>query len=222
MELEWYCTIYSTSQPRWAGSHVVVVDGCTLTYCEHSTIQVHVVVGHILSLTSLHPLLPFPSIPSSFLPLLPVLLPLLPSTQYGDNHLKEVESLWCALCTWPQNIRATLNYLAHLTCVSGNVALMLHQAKRVMVCFSQKQTATIVTELMRDLQVGLGGERGWEEGGVVCECDWLFHHWYMQNNFATIPFALCPSFSSSLPPHRPLSLAVSGNDLSRGTDTRRA
>ena len=73
--------------------------------------------------------------------------------QYGDNHLKEVESLWCALCTWPQNIRATLNYLAHLTCVSGNVTLMLHQAKRVMVCFSQRQTATIVTELMRDLQV---------------------------------------------------------------------
>ena len=68
MELEWYCTIYSTSQPRWAGSHVVVVDGCTLTYCEHSTIQVHVVVGHILSLTSLHPLLPFPPIPSSLLP----------------------------------------------------------------------------------------------------------------------------------------------------------
>ena len=72
-----------------------------------------------------------------------------------------------------------------------------------MVCFSQKQTATIVTELMRDLQVGLGGGRGWGEGGGVCECDWLFHHWYMQNNFATIPFALCPSF---VPPSLHLSL----------------
>ena len=73
--------------------------------------------------------------------------------QYGDNHLKEVESLWCALCTWPQNIRTTLNYFAHLTCVSGNMTLMLQQAKRVMVCFSRNQAMTIVSELMRDLQV---------------------------------------------------------------------
>ena len=73
--------------------------------------------------------------------------------QYGDEHLKEIEDLWSALCTWPQNIRSTLNFLARLTCVSGNLSVMLQQAKRIMVCFSRTKPASIVSELMRDLRV---------------------------------------------------------------------
>ena len=74
-------------------------------------------------------------------------------TQYGDDYLKEVENLWCALCTWPSNIRITLNYLARLTCVAGNTPLMLQQAKRIMVCFGRRQARAIVSELMKELQV---------------------------------------------------------------------
>ena len=73
--------------------------------------------------------------------------------QYGDEHLKEIEDLWSALCTWPQNIRSTLNFLARLTCVSGNITIMLQQAKRIMVCFSRTKPTSIVAELMRDLRV---------------------------------------------------------------------
>ena len=73
--------------------------------------------------------------------------------QYGDEHLKEIEDLWSALCTWPQNIRSTLNFLARLTCVSGNINIMLQQAKRIMVCFSRTKPTSIVSELMRDLRV---------------------------------------------------------------------
>lgn len=78
---------------------------------------------------------------------------LMPSFQYGDDHIKEVEALWSALCVWPQNIRATLNYLGRLTCVSGNLPLMLKQAKRIMLCLSRNQARPIVTELIKDLQV---------------------------------------------------------------------
>ena len=73
--------------------------------------------------------------------------------QYGDEHLKEIEDLWSALCRWPQNIRSTLNFLARLTCVSSNLHLMLQQAKRIMVCFSRTKPTALVAELMRDLRV---------------------------------------------------------------------
>lgn len=96
--------------------------------------------------------------------------PLCFSFQYGDNHLREVEGLWCALCTWPQNIRATLNYFAHLTCVSGNMTLMLQQAKRVMVCFSRNQAMTIVSELIRDLQVQYASWSVYRPLQSVCVC----------------------------------------------------
>lgn len=54
---------------------------------------------------------------------------------------------------WPQNIRVTLNYLGRLTCVSGNLTLMLAQAKRIMTYLSHYQVRPIVTELIKDLQV---------------------------------------------------------------------
>lgn len=75
--------------------------------------------------------------------------------QYGDDYIKEVEGLWSALCLWPQNIRVTLNYLGRLTCVSGNLSLMLIQAKRIMMYLCRYQARPIVTELIKDLQVRL-------------------------------------------------------------------
>lgn len=64
-----------------------------------------------------------------------------------------MEHLWAALCTWPGNIRTTVNYLARLTCVAGNMPLMLQQAKRIMVCLSRRQATAIVAELITELQV---------------------------------------------------------------------
>lgn len=79
--------------------------------------------------------------------------------QYGDDHIKEVEALWSALCVWPQNIRVTLNYLSRMTCVSGNLPLMLQQAKRIVLCLSRSQARPIVTELIKDLQASTDNVR---------------------------------------------------------------
>lgn len=67
-----------------------------------------------------------------------------------------MESLWCALCTWRHNIRVTINYLARLVHMVGNVPLILQQAKRIAVCFSRSQSTCVVNELIKDLNV-----RGW-------------------------------------------------------------
>lgn len=75
--------------------------------------------------------------------------------QYGDDYPKEVESLWSALCTWAHNIRVTINYLARLTHLVGNVSLVLRQAKRIVVCFSRSQSSCVVSELIKDLNVCL-------------------------------------------------------------------
>ena len=64
-----------------------------------------------------------------------------------------MERLWSALCSWNSNLRITLNYLARLTCASGNVAVMVQQAKRIMVSFSCSRASAIVAELIKDLQV---------------------------------------------------------------------
>lgn len=64
-----------------------------------------------------------------------------------------MEDLWCALCTWPQNIRVTINYLSRMTSVMGNMSLMLQHAKRIIVCFSRSQARCIVHELINDLSV---------------------------------------------------------------------
>jgi len=73
--------------------------------------------------------------------------------QYGDDYSKEVENLWCALCTWRHNIRVTINYLARLVHRVNNVPLVLQQAKRIVVCFSRSQSTCVVNELIKDLNV---------------------------------------------------------------------
>lgn len=74
-------------------------------------------------------------------------------SQYGEDHVPEVERLWSALCSWQANLRITLNYLARLTCACGNLGVMVQQAKRVMVSFSRSHASAIVAELIKDLQV---------------------------------------------------------------------
>ncbi len=78
-----------------------------------------------------------------------------PPLQYGNEYSTEVESLWCALCTWTRNIRVTINYLARLTYVMGNMSLMLQQAKRIVVCFSRSQARCVLSELISDLNVSV-------------------------------------------------------------------
>ena len=76
-----------------------------------------------------------------------------PLLQYGDEYSVEVERLWCALCTWRHNIRVTINYLARHIHMVANVPLMLMQAKRIAVSFSRTQSACVVNELIKDLNV---------------------------------------------------------------------
>ena len=61
--------------------------------------------------------------------------------------------MWSALCSWQNNLRITINYLARLTCACGNMGAMIQQAKRIMVSFSRGHASAIVAELIRDLQV---------------------------------------------------------------------
>ena len=75
--------------------------------------------------------------------------------QYGEEHTGEVEGLWSALCSWQNNLRIAINYLARLTCACGNMAVMVQHAKRIMVSFSRSHAAAIIAELIRDLQVTL-------------------------------------------------------------------
>lgn len=91
-------------------------------------------------------------------------------SQYGEEHVPEVEQLWSALCSWHTNLRITLNYLARLTCVCGNVGVMVQQAKKIMVSFSRTHPSAIVAELIRDLQVHVkAGYIAWC-GSIEEEC----------------------------------------------------
>ena len=74
-------------------------------------------------------------------------------SQFGEEFGPEVEGLWSSMCSWPSNLRVTINYLARLTCSCGNMAAMVQQAKRIMVSFSRRHASAIVAELIRDLQV---------------------------------------------------------------------
>jgi hypothetical protein len=75
------------------------------------------------------------------------------TAKFGEEHTAEVEGLWSALCSWQNNLRITINYLARLTCACGNMAVMVQHAKRIMVSFSHSHASAIITELIRDLQV---------------------------------------------------------------------
>ncbi|CAI8040481.1 Protein furry homolog [Geodia barretti] len=74
------------------------------------------------------------------------------TAKFGEEHTAEVEGLWSALCSWQNNLRITINYLARLTCACGNMAVMVQHAKRIMVSFSHSHASAIITELIRDLQ----------------------------------------------------------------------
>lgn len=98
--------------------------------------------------------------------------------QFGEEFSKEVEDMWCALCTWTHNIRVTINYLTRLTYVVGNMSLMLQQAKRIVVCFSRSQPRCIVNELINDLNVG-----------NICCCDCCVCYRF-QLHFIIVVFAV--------------------------------
>ena len=76
--------------------------------------------------------------------------------QFGDDHVKEVEELWGALCCWRKNIHIALNFLIHIARTSSHSAL-LQQVKRVIVCFARTQQQEIVEEVIEELKVGVVG-----------------------------------------------------------------
>ena len=73
--------------------------------------------------------------------------------------MQEVETLWGAICSWPGNLRVTLNYLARLIYVSGNLGVMVVQAKRIAVSLSRSKASLLISELIRDLQVSVCNAR---------------------------------------------------------------
>ena len=89
--------------------------------------------------------------------------------QYGDDHVKEVEELWGALCCWRKNIRITLNFLIHIARTSGHSAL-LQQVKKIVVCFARTQQQEIVEEVIEELKVGVGVACGCGGTYVRCTC----------------------------------------------------
>ena len=74
--------------------------------------------------------------------------------QYGDDHVKEVEDLWGALCCWRKNIHIALNFLIHVARTSSHSAL-LQQVKKIIVCFARTQQQEIVEEVIEELKVGV-------------------------------------------------------------------
>ena len=72
--------------------------------------------------------------------------------QYGDDHVKEVEELWGALCRWRKNIHITINFLIHIARVSSSSALLQH-VKKIIVCFVRTQQIEIIEEVIDQLKV---------------------------------------------------------------------
>ena len=70
--------------------------------------------------------------------------------KFGDDHPKEIEELWAALCAcWPNNLRAIMRYLI----VSG---MAPHEefdySKRVILYLGRNQPVRTLDEIMLELQ----------------------------------------------------------------------
>ena len=89
----------------------------------------------------------------------------LSTTQYGDDHVKEVEELWGALCHWRKNMHIAINFLIHNARTSCN-PILLQQVKKIIVFFARAQQQEIVEEVINDMKVGAGGD-WWGLVGLV-------------------------------------------------------
>ncbi|XP_064103219.1 protein furry-like isoform X6 [Macrobrachium nipponense] len=72
------------------------------------------------------------------------------TAKFGDDHPKEVEELWAALCTcWPNNLKVIIRYLFIITGMAA--AELLAYAKRVIVFVGRARPERLVEELMAEM-----------------------------------------------------------------------
>ncbi|XP_042872601.1 protein furry-like isoform X6 [Penaeus japonicus] len=72
------------------------------------------------------------------------------TAKFGDDHPKEVEELWAALCTcWPNNLKVIIRYLFIITGMAA--AELLPYAKRVIVYVGRARPDRLVEELMAEM-----------------------------------------------------------------------
>ncbi|KAF5298944.1 hypothetical protein FQR65_LT19560 [Abscondita terminalis] len=73
------------------------------------------------------------------------------TAKFGDNHPKEMESIWATLCTsWPNNMKVIIRYLI---IVSGMAPCeLLSYAKRVVLYLARVQPGRLLDEMMFELQ----------------------------------------------------------------------
>ncbi|XP_065885600.1 protein furry homolog isoform X2 [Dysidea avara] len=73
------------------------------------------------------------------------------TAKFGNDHGKEVEQLWCALCDWSNNARIILDYLIYMSAGVGSNWL-LEQAKKVVVFLGRAKPTRMVRELIKELE----------------------------------------------------------------------
>ncbi|CAL4082255.1 unnamed protein product, partial [Meganyctiphanes norvegica] len=72
------------------------------------------------------------------------------TAKFGEEHPKEVEELWSALCTcWPNNLRVIIRYLFIITGMAPQE--LLPYAKRVTVYVGRARPDRLVEELMAEM-----------------------------------------------------------------------
>ena len=71
--------------------------------------------------------------------------------RFGDDHPKEVEELWAALCAcWPNNLRVIMRYLMIVSGMAPNK--VLDYSKRVILYLGRSQPVRTLDEIMLELQ----------------------------------------------------------------------
>ena len=71
--------------------------------------------------------------------------------KFGDDHPKEVEELWAALCAcWPNNLRVIMRYLMIVSGMAPNK--VLDYSKRVILYLGRSQPVRTLDEVMLELQ----------------------------------------------------------------------
>ena len=71
--------------------------------------------------------------------------------RFGDDHPKEVEELWAALCAcWPNNLRVIMRYLMIVSGMAPNE--VLDSSKRVILYLARSQPVRTLDEIMLELQ----------------------------------------------------------------------
>ncbi|XP_076040545.1 microtubule binding protein furry isoform X4 [Oratosquilla oratoria] len=73
------------------------------------------------------------------------------TAKFGDDHPKEVEEVWAALCScWPNNLKVIIRYLFIITGMAPSE--LLPYAKRVMVYVGRARPDRLVEELMAEMR----------------------------------------------------------------------